>query len=87
MKISDVRIFPVASGGNVKAFASVTFDESFVVRSIRVTEGKNGLFASMPSREWKGNYYDVCFPLTNSLREKIQEEVLAAFHQAGEKTG
>lgn len=87
MKITDVRIFPVARDGNLKAFASLTFEESFVVRGIKIVEGKNGLFAAMPDREWKGNYYDVCFPLTNTLREKIQDRVLSAFTRTSKKTG
>ncbi len=89
MDITDVRVFPVDSGGNLKAFASLTFEDSFVVRGIRIVEGKNGLFASMPDREWKGNYYDVCFPLTNTLREEIQDRVLSSFSNSApqKKTG
>ncbi len=87
MDITDVRIFPVSGSSNLKAFASLTLEDSFVVRGIKVIEGKNGLFASMPDREWKGSYYDVCFPVTNTLREDIQKQVLNGFNRASEKTG
>ena len=39
--------------GNVKAIASANLDDCFAVRNIRVMEGKNGLFVSMPS--YKGS--------------------------------
>jgi stage V sporulation protein G len=37
----------------LKAYATVTFDNAFVVRNIKVIEGSNNLFIAMPSRKVK----------------------------------
>ena len=52
MKITEVRVFPVESrDGKLKAFATMTFDDWFVVRNVKVIQGNNGLFVAMPSRK------------------------------------
>lgn len=54
MEITEVRIF--LKNGNdkkLKAYATVTFDNAFVVRNIKVIEGQKGLFVAMPSRKLK----------------------------------
>jgi stage V sporulation protein G len=81
MKITDVRVFPVEINGSmVKAYATVTFDDSFVVRDMRVIEGKNGIFLSMPARRKRnGDYQDVCFPISAKLRDLMENEVLEKF--------
>ena len=68
MEITEVRVAlrePVASGvpssvgdgrggeRRLKAYATLTFDNCFVVRNIKIIEGKNGLFVAMPSRKPK----------------------------------
>lgn len=54
MEITEVRIFLKESPDKkLKAYATVTFDNSFVVRNIKVIEGKTGLFIAMPSRKIK----------------------------------
>ncbi len=53
MEVTEVRVRLVGCGGTEKllAFATVTFDNSFVVRDLRVIAGANGLFVAMPSRK------------------------------------
>ncbi|MCK4852311.1 MAG: septation protein SpoVG family protein [Candidatus Omnitrophica bacterium] len=52
MKITEVRIFPTKSkDGRLKAYATMTFDDWFVVRNVKIIEGNNGLFVAMPSRK------------------------------------
>ena len=52
MKITEVRIFPTESkDGKLKAFATMTFDDWFVVRNVKVIQGTNTLFVAMPSRK------------------------------------
>jgi len=80
MKITEVRITRLESDGKIRAMASVTFDECFVVTGLKVLEGSNGLFVSMPSRKLPdGTYKDICFPVTRDTREAIQEAVLARY--------
>ena len=83
MKITDVRVFPVEINGSmVKAYATVTFDDSFVVRDMRVIEGKNGIFLSMPARRKRnGDYQDICFPISTKLRDLMENQVLEKFDE------
>ena len=52
MEITEVRVV-LKDGGNkkLKAYATVTFDNCFVVRNIKVIEGNSGLFVAMPARK------------------------------------
>lgn len=52
MEISEVRVKMVANKDDrLKAFCSMTLDNDFVVRDIKVIEGTGGLFVAMPSRK------------------------------------
>ena len=54
MKITEVRIFQKEDDDRkLRAFATVTFDDCFVVRDIKIIEGSKGRFVSMPSRRIK----------------------------------
>ena len=82
MDITEVRIFLSSRKGATKAYANVTFDDVFVVRNLKVIEGKNGLFVSMPSRRLQdGEFQDVCFPITAEFRENIQDTIINNYNQ------
>lgn len=54
MEITEVRVFLKDSPDKkLKAYVTVTFDNAFVVRNIKVIEGTSGLFIAMPSRKIK----------------------------------
>jgi stage V sporulation protein G len=54
MEITEVRIaLRDALQTRLKAYATLTFDGCFVVRNVKIIEGKNGLFVAMPSRKPK----------------------------------
>jgi len=54
MEITEVRIFPKeGSDKKLKAYATITIDNAFVVRNVKVIEGNKGLFVAMPSRKIK----------------------------------
>ena len=84
MKISDVRIRMVKSeSSKIKASASITIDECFVVHDIKVIEGNEGYFIAMPSRKTPdGEFKDIVHPLNTETREMIKEIVLKAFDEA-----
>lgn len=68
-----------------KGLASITLDGVFVVSGLKVVEGGKGLFVSMPSRkDSKGEYKDICFPVTKDFRDQIIKTVLDAY---AEKSG
>lgn len=55
MQITQVRVhLKESADSKLKAFVTITFDDMFVVRDLKVIEGKNGLFVAMPSVKMKG---------------------------------
>ena len=52
MDISEVRVKMIANKDDrLKAFCSMTLDNDFVIRDIKIIEGTGGLFVAMPSRK------------------------------------
>ena len=83
MNITDVRVRKVAKEGKMKAVASITIDEEFVVHDIKVIEGEKGLFIAMPSRKaTDGEYRDIAHPINSSTRDKIQTIILEKYQEA-----
>ncbi len=81
MKISDVRIRLVNKGDNkLKAVASITIDDCFVVHDIKVIESPEGEFIAMPSRKTNdGEYKDIAHPLNTETRELLKKAILKAY--------
>ena len=82
INITDIRIRKVNSDGKMKAVASVTFDDEFVVHDIKVIEGQNGCFIAMPSRKTpSGEYKDIAHSINSQAREKLQSAILLKFDE------
>lgn len=82
MQVTDVRLRRVNTDGRMRAIASITFDEEFVVHDIRVIDGNNGLFVAMPSKRTPdGEFRDIAHPISSAAREKIQSAVLAEYEE------
>ena len=83
VQVTGVRVRPLAREGATKAFCTIFLDGELAIHDIRVVEGKNGLFVSMPSRRLDtGGYRDVAHPMTSSMRDAIQERVLEAYRES-----
>ncbi|EAF6877560.1 septation protein SpoVG [Listeria monocytogenes] len=86
MQVTDVRLRRVETDGRMRAIASITLDEEFVVHDIRVIDGNNGLFVAMPSKRGvDGEFHDIAHPINSDTRAKIQEVVLAEYERVGEE--
>ncbi|MBO8172674.1 MAG: septation regulator SpoVG [Bacillaceae bacterium] len=84
MEVTDVRLRRVNTDGRMKAIASITIDDEFVVHDIRVIDGNNGMFVAMPSKRTPdGEFRDIAHPISSQTREKIQTAVLAEYEKAG----
>jgi stage V sporulation protein G len=83
MKISDVRVRIVKKDDSkLKAVASVTFDDCFVVHDIKVIEGTENYFIAMPSKKTAdGEYKDIAHPIKTEMREELIKVILAAFEE------
>ncbi|EAD9704460.1 septation protein SpoVG [Listeria monocytogenes] len=86
MQVTDVRLRRVETDGRMRAIASITLDEEFVVHDIRVIDGNNGLFVAMPSKRGvDGEFRDIAHPINSDTRAKIQEVALAEYERVGEE--
>jgi stage V sporulation protein G len=81
MEITDIRV-TLRNEDKLKAFVNVTFDNQFVIRGLKVINGKSGYFVSMPSRKRPdGTHQDIAHPVNNEARRFIEEQVLAAYQK------
>ena len=81
MNISDVRVRLVKKeDSKLKAVASITIDECFVVHDIKIIEGSDGCFIAMPSRKTSdGEYKDIAHPINTETREIVKQKILDAY--------
>ena len=80
MNITEVKVYPAKENGKLKAYATIVFEDAFIVRDLKIIEGEKGMFVSMPSRRRKdGTFRDIAHPLNSDVRRMIEESVLAAF--------
>ena len=80
--VEVLRLHRLSGDSSLKAFADVSFAGAFIVKGIKVVEGKKGLFVSMPSEKGKdGKWYDIAHPLTKEFREALNEVVLEAYEE------
>ncbi|MBQ1390773.1 MAG: septation protein SpoVG family protein [Firmicutes bacterium] len=85
MEITNVRIRVVndADKPNLKAIASVIFDDLFVVHEIRILQGSKGLIIAMPNKRLKnGAFMDIANPLKAELRNRIDDAVCESYEKA-----
>ena len=81
MQVTEVRI-RLAKEEFVKAYASICFDDCFLVHDIRVIQGPTGLFISFPNRtKSEGGQRDIAFPVNTETRNMIEQAVLAEYEK------
>ena len=81
MEITEVRI-SLRDDAKLKAFASITFDDCFVVRGLKLIEGNGGMFVAMPNRKRPdGTFQDIAHPINHAMRRKIEEMVIERYKE------
>jgi len=82
MQITRVEIRPLRDEGNLKAWCSVVFDHVFIVHSLKVIQGRRGLFVAMPSqRERDGRFRDIAHPIDDRFRLELERAVLDKYQE------
>ncbi len=82
MEITEVKVFPAKDDGRLKAYATIVFDNAFIVRDLKVIEGHKGLFVSMPSRKRKdGSFRDIAHPVNPDMRKSIENRVIEEYNR------
>jgi stage V sporulation protein G len=81
MEITEVRVFPV-NEDKLKAYVTITLDNCFVVRDLKVINGNTGLFIAMPAKRRKdGSFKDIAHPLNSETRERMEQMILQEYEK------
>ena len=81
MEITGVKVYLANDSGRLKAYATIVFDDCFIVRDLKVIEGSKGYFVSMPSRRRKdGSFKDIVHPLNSDMRNLVEQKVVEEFN-------
>jgi len=82
MEITEVKVYPAKENGRLKAYATVVFENCFIVRDLKIIEGARGFFVSMPSRRRKdGTFRDIVHPLNSEFRKKIEDAIIKEYER------
>jgi stage V sporulation protein G len=85
MQITDIRIKLIEQDDSkLRAVASITLDEAFVIHDIKIIEAKDGgCFMVMPSRKSAdGSFRDIAHPINSEVREYMKNKILVAYEDA-----
>ncbi len=81
MEITEIVVYPV-SEDKLRAYVTLTFDNCFVVRDLKVIKAAKGYFVAMPSKKRKdGVIRDVAHPLNQEMRDYIETSVLEKYQE------
>ena len=81
MEITDVRI-SLLEEGQIRAFASITFDRCFTVRGVQLLATRNGYSIRMPTFKGPdGKFREIAYPLNAKTRKVIEEKVIAEYRK------
>jgi stage V sporulation protein G len=87
MDITDVRVFPVDED-KLKAYVTITLDNCFVIRDLKVIHGNTGLFIAMPAKRRKdGTYKDIAHPLNADTRDRMERTILSEYERQTKRGG
>jgi len=81
MDITEIKVYPV-NEDKLKAYVTVTFDNCFVVRDLKIIQGNNRLFVAMPSRRMKdGSFRDVVHPSNSDMRDLLEKRIFEKYNE------
>ena len=79
MKITEIRV-SLRDDEKLKAFVSMTIENCFVVRGMKIISGNKGLFVAMPSRRKPdGTFQDLAHPINNQTRKWLEEQIIEQY--------
>lgn len=85
ISITEIRI-SLREDDKLKAFVSITLENAFVIRGMKIIKGSQGLFVAMPSRRKPdGGYQDLVHPINRDTRDEMEKQILAKYYEEAEK--
>ncbi len=79
MEITSIDLYPTRSSDRVLTYASIVFDDEFVVHNIRLIQTEEKLIVAMPNEEYDGGFRDIAHPITQDCRKKIRAALLETY--------
>ena len=80
--LAVTRLVKFDGDGSLKAYVDLEIGRQFLIKGLRVVEGKNGLFVSMPRQQGKdAKWYDSVVALTKEAKQEVGRVVLQAYQQ------
>lgn len=80
-QLQVVRLYRFEGDSKVKAFADISVGD-FIVKGLKIVQGKKGLFLSMPQERSKdGKWYSTFFPATKDALKELADLVIAAYEE------
>ena len=81
IEITEVRV-SLRNDEKLKAFVSITLNNAFVIRGLKIIRGNSGLFVAMPSRKRPdGQHQDLAHPINDLTRKYLTQVVLEEFER------
>lgn len=76
LNITEIRIKKI-NKGDLLAAASICIDGCFIINEIKLLNGKNGRYISMPKRKIKNRdeLKDCAYPINNETRMQLLENI------------
>ena len=85
-KLTVKRITRAEGTGATRACCDVVIGGAFLIKGVKIVNGKNGLFVSLPSERGRnGHWYDTVVPLSTEMRRHLSQVVLDAFEAGMEQ--
>jgi len=82
LSLEVARIHKIEGIGKMKAFVDLNINGVLVIRGLKVVEGPDGLFVSMPQEQGKDKkWYDTIRCLSGSFRNNISDCILDAYNK------
>ena len=83
LEFSVQRMVRFDGDGSLKAFCDLGIGELFVIKGLRVVNGRKGVFVSMPRQQGKDTrWYDVVEAATKDIKQEVERVVLTAYEQS-----
>ncbi|HHZ11119.1 MAG TPA: septation protein spoVG [Acholeplasmataceae bacterium] len=85
MNVTEVKVYLIPGKEKLRATATITLDNAFMVHGLKVIEGDTGLFVVMPAVKKNGVFKDIAHPITAEMRNQIVTAVLAEYARREEE--
>ncbi len=88
LNITEIRVRVLENNETkLKAIASITIDECFVIHDVKIIQGETNCFIAMPSRKTKeGTFKDIAHPIKSEVRDELNKLVIEAYEAECDKS-